>query len=67
MHGLEIVEARRTAGVAQRDLARALGLPPQRLSDIERGYIPMPNCFDKRVHEALKHVLNERLKMVEGQ
>ena len=67
MKALEIVEIRRVAGVDQSDLACALDMLPQRQSDIERGYIPMPNYFDKRVREALKHVLNERLAMVEGQ
>ena len=44
MTGIGIVEARRRAGVGQRELALALGTSPQRLSDIERGTPPSPTA-----------------------
>ena len=62
--GLEIVRARRDAGVDQRDLALALDLSSQRLSDMERGYVSIPRGFDKRVRAALRQVLREWLKTV---
>ena len=64
MKPLEIVEARRTAGVDQRELALALGISPQRLSDIERGYSPIPEEFKPRVSTALKGILKSRLDKV---
>ena len=64
MKGYEIVRVRRDAGVDQRDLALALDLSSQRLSDMERGYVPIPSGFDKKIRAALRQVLRERLKTV---
>ena len=61
---VELTEIRRKAHVGQRDLATALGIPPQRLSDMERGYMSIPCGFDKRVRVTLERILHERLAMV---
>ena len=64
MKPIELVLARRNAGVDQRELAIALGLSPQKLSDIERGYFPIPDGFEQRVHGALGSILEGRLAAV---
>lgn len=66
MTGIGIVEARRRAGVGQRELALALGTSPQRLSDIERGYTPVPDGFTARVRGALVGILRGRLDALVG-
>ena len=60
----QIVEARRSSGVGQRDLARVLGLAPQRLSELERGHVPVPQDFEVRVRSALVVILQSRLAAV---
>ena len=67
MEGFEITKARRQVGVDQRQLAHSLGLSPQRLSDIERGYIPVPDEFQTLLQNALRHILGERIAVVDGQ
>lgn len=64
MKALEVVEIRREAGVDQRVLAGALDMLPQRLSDIERGYLTVPKGFEARVCDALRSILQERLETV---
>ena len=64
MKPLEIVEVRRSVGVGQRELALALGLSPQRLSDLERGYSPIPEEFKPRMRKALSSILKNRLDKV---
>ena len=66
MERQRVVEARRLAGVGQRDLAEFLGMSPQRLSDIERGHLPVPEGFDERVTSALEQILRDRLAALAG-
>ena len=56
------IQLRRLARMTQRDVARGLGMSPQRLSDIERGNLPPPRNFDGLVREAIVAVLNQRLQ-----
>ena len=64
MKANEIFLARRAVGIDQRELAMALGMQPQRLSDIERGYTPAPKGFQRKVRTALKSILEKRLSAV---
>ena len=57
-------QARRVAGVGQRELAEALGLAPQRLSDLENGYSVPPTGWDRTVREALEGILRGRLRAI---
>ena len=62
----DIFLARRAVGIDQRELAIALGMQPQRLSDIERGYTAAPKGFQKKERTALKVILEKRLSAVVG-
>ena len=66
MDGQGVAQTRRLAGVGQRQLAEALGISPQRLSDIEREYLPSPEGFNERVTSALERILRDRLAAVAG-
>lgn len=50
----------------QRHLAHILGLSPQRLSDMERGYTPVPDEFQTQLQDALRSILGQRLAAVDG-
>lgn len=65
IQALKIVEIRRIAGVDQRQLAEALGLAPQRLSGIERGYLSSSPDFEVRVRKAIASILRRRLTAVQ--
>ena len=64
MKSLDILDLRRKADVGQRDLAMSLDIAPQRLSDMERGYAPIPQGFEERVREALQQILQLRMNAV---
>ena len=66
MQGNRIAGLRRKVEVGQRDLAKKLGIAPQRLSDIERGYLPVPDGMERSVRSALRSILRERLAKVGG-
>ena len=61
---IDIVGLRRKADVGQRDLAMLLDIAPQRLSDLERGYAPIPQGFEQQVRQALQEILQQRMNAV---
>lgn len=64
MEGIRIIAIRRRAGLRQRDVAEALGLAPERLSEMECGHRPIPSEFERKVHDAVSSILRNRLAAV---
>ena len=50
--------------MGQHHLANALGIPRQRLSEMECGYASIPEGFEERVREALQQILQQRMNAV---
>ena len=53
--------------VGQHHLANALGIPRQRLSDLELGYTSFPEGFEQQVRHALQEILQQRMNAVSAQ
>ena len=64
LNRIQLVETRKSVGVDQRALAEALGMLPQRLSDIECGHSPVPEGFGPLVRNALQDISRNRLKVL---
>ena len=56
-----ITTLRKKTGVGQREQVEAVGLSPQRLSDIERGNVTPPAGFERDVADAVELILRDRL------